>query len=148
MPRKSPRLLRASPAERQPHGSVSTLLITACPGPPVCSAAHTYLHVDGLDLIARSHSGAAGDHPGQLLRPGGPLYPTDQARSVDVAAREQGSEAASAVCIRIRLRGRTVVWGDLMYPGGDGRVVEEVRFDLAQYLAAIEQGYSRWSRGA
>lgn len=147
MPRKSPRLVRAGLSDRQVHDSISTLLVTACPGPPVCGAVHTYLFVDGLDLIARGYSGAAGDHPSQLLRPGGPLYPTDQARSVDVAAREQGF-TASALCIRIRLRGQTVLWDGLMYPGADDRVIEEVRFDLAQYLAAIDQGFSRWGRDA
>ncbi|WP_329112285.1 hypothetical protein [Streptomyces sp. NBC_01353] len=99
-------------------------------------------------MIARSFNGATGDHPHQLLRPGGPLYPTDQARSVDVATQGQGTNAASAVCIRIRLRGQTVIWGDLMYPDADDRVIEEVRFDLTQYLAEIERGYSRWGCGA
>ncbi|MGW2016667.1 hypothetical protein [Streptomyces sp. NPDC001927] len=148
MPRKPPRLVRASLTDRQGHDSVSTLLTTTCPGPPTCSALHTYLYVDGLDLIARSHNGAIGDHPNRLLRPGGPLYPTDQARMVNVAAQEQGANTAPAVSIRIRLRGQTVVWGDLTYPGADDRVIEEVRFDLTQYLAAIEQGYSRWDRRA
>lgn len=148
MPRKSPRLVRASLTDRQGHDSVSTLLTTACPGPPMCSAVHTYLYVDGLDLIARSYNGASGDHPNRLLRPGGPLYPTDQARTVDVVTQELGSNTASEVCIRIRLRGQTVVWDDLMYPGADDRVIEEVRFDLTQYLTAIEHGYSRWGRGA
>ncbi|MFB7368952.1 hypothetical protein ACFC0D_03810 [Streptomyces sp. NPDC056222] len=148
MPRKSPRLVRARLSDRQGHDAVSTLLVTACPGPPMCSAVHTYLYVDGLDLIARSFDGATGGHPNQLLRPGGPLYPTDQARNVDVAAQGQGTDAAPTVCIRIRLRGRTVIWGNLMYPGADDGVIEEVRFDLPQYLAEIERGYSRWGGGA
>ncbi|WP_286158026.1 hypothetical protein [Streptomyces sp. CB03911] len=139
--------MRAGRTDRQGHGAVSTLLVTACPGPPVCSAVHTYLHVDGLDLIGRSHHGATGDHPDRLLRPGGPLHPLDQARTVDVTSQEHGPGAAS-VRIRVRLRGATVIWGDLMYPGGDGRVVEEVRFDLAGYLAEIERACSRWGRGA
>ncbi|MFF2520382.1 hypothetical protein [Streptomyces sp. NPDC058086] len=126
---------------------MSTLLITACPGPPTCGTVHTYLFVDGLDVIARTYNGAAGGHPSQLLRPGGPLYPTDQARSVDVATYGQGSHTVAAVGIRIRLRKQTVIWGDLMYPGAEDRVIEEVRFDLAQYLAEIERGYSRWGCG-
>jgi len=146
MPRKPPRLVRANGGDRQERNSVSTLLITACPGPPTCGAVHTYLFVDGLDLIARTYNGATGGHPRQLLRPGGPLYPTDQARSVDVATYGQDSDPVSVVGIRIRLRQQTVIWGDLMYPGVEDRVVEEVRFDLAQYLAEIERGYSRWGR--
>jgi len=147
MPRKPPRLLRAGRTDRQGHDSVSTLLVAACPGPPTCGTVHTYLFVDGLDLIARTYNGAVGGHPSQLLRPGGPLYPTDQARSVDVATYGQGSDTVSVVGIRIRLRKQTVIWGDLMYPGVEDRVVEEVRFDLAQYLAEIERGYSRWGSG-
>ncbi|MFE2413195.1 hypothetical protein ACFXDE_33125 [Kitasatospora sp. NPDC059408] len=147
MPRRSPRPVRAGPAGRQGHGPVGTLLITACPGPPTCSAVHTYLFVDGLDLIARTHDGATGGHPGRLLRPAGPLYPSDQARQVHVATHGQGPDAAPAVGIRIRLRGRTVVWDGLMYPDARDRIIEEVRFDAAQYLTEIERVYTRWGRG-
>ncbi|WP_331766028.1 hypothetical protein [Embleya sp. NBC_00896] len=37
------------------------------------------------------------------------------------------------------LRGETVVWSDLMYPGLDGRVVVEARFHLEQYVGEIER---------
>ncbi|MFI8454567.1 hypothetical protein [Kitasatospora sp. NPDC085464] len=137
-----------SVADRQERDPVSTLLVGVCPGPPVCRAVHTYLFVDGLDVIARSHDGAAGGHPSRLLRPGGPLHPADQPRSVELGTQGQGPDTALAVRIRVRLRGRTVFWSDLMYPGADGRVIEEVRFDLAQYLAEIERSYARWGRGA
>ncbi|MFE0517028.1 hypothetical protein [Streptomyces sp. NPDC058964] len=50
---------------------------------------HTYLFVDGLDLVARSDSRMVGLGPMRLLRPGGPLYPTDMPRTVDVAAEDQ-----------------------------------------------------------
>lgn len=66
---------------------------------------------------------------------------------MDVATYGQGSHTVAAVGIRIRLRKQTVIWGDLMYPGAEDRVIEEVRFDLAQYLAEIERGYSRWGCG-
>ncbi|MFF2996938.1 hypothetical protein ACFVTC_20605 [Streptomyces sp. NPDC057950] len=65
---------------------------------------------------------------------------------MDVATYGQGSDPVSVVGIRIRLRKQTVIWGDLMYPGVEDRVVEEVRFDLAQYLAEIKRGYARWGR--
>lgn len=130
----------------QPAGNpVNELLIGTCPGPPICSAVHTYLFVDGLDFITRSHNGAVGDHPRQLLKPGGRLYPTDQAHVIDVAAPDSVN-ASLGVYVRVRLRGRTVVWSDLMYPGRDGRAVEEVRFDLGQYVAEIERVYSRWGQ--
>ncbi|WP_199823267.1 hypothetical protein [Streptomyces sp. NRRL WC-3742] len=118
---------------------ISSLLVGVCPGLPNCSIVHTYLFVDGLDVITRSNAYAVGAPPGLLLRPGGPLYPLEQARVVELAA---------GVEVRIRLRGRAVVWGDLMYPGEEAGVVEEVRFDLAQYLTEIERGYHRWGRGA
>ncbi|MDF6042260.1 hypothetical protein LRD69_08795 [Streptomyces sp. JH14] len=35
-----------------------------------------------------------------------------------------------------------VIWSDLMYPGLDGRVIEEVRFHLEQYLGEIERAYA------
>ncbi|MGW6689268.1 RICIN domain-containing protein [Streptomyces sp. NPDC054961] len=85
MPRSSPRTLRA----RRPDGTtgaLSTLLVTACPGPPVCAAVHTYLFVDGLDLVARSDGAMAGLDPSRLLRPGGPLYPADAPREAVLAA--------------------------------------------------------------
>ncbi|MEU9863686.1 hypothetical protein AB0D99_22705 [Streptomyces sp. NPDC047971] len=121
---------------------MSTLLISACPGPPVCAAVHTHLFVDGLDLIARSDAGMAGLQPGRLLRPGGPLYPADMPRAVDLAAQVRPEPGPRGLTVTIRLRGKTVVWSDLMYPGGDGRPVEEVRFHLEQYLGEVERAYT------
>lgn len=122
-------------------GEVSTLLIGACPGPSACAAVHTYLFVDGLDLVARSDSRMAGLDPGRLLRPGGPIYPTDMPGRVDVAAQERPESGPDRLSIRVRLRGETVVWSDVMYPGLDGRVIEEVRFRLEQYLSEVERAY-------
>ncbi|MFF4341822.1 hypothetical protein ACFY00_18035 [Kitasatospora sp. NPDC001540] len=118
------------------------LLIDVCPGPPRCRDVHTFLFVDGLDLITRSHAAAVGAPPGQLLRPGGPLWPAERARSA-VVTEEDGPE----VEIRVRLRGLRVVWSGLMYPGADGRLVEEVRFDLRPYLTELERAHARWGRG-
>ncbi|GAA2116132.1 hypothetical protein GCM10009759_61480 [Kitasatospora saccharophila] len=143
-----------SPGRRQGQGQgplpgrVSTLLTGVCPGPPQCGAVHTYLFVDGLDLITRSHVGAAGAPPGLLLRPGGPLWPTDRARTVNVAALGRDGSDAPEVEIRVRLRGRNVVWSGLMYPGVDGGAIEEVRFDLRQYAAELERGYACWGAGS
>ncbi|WP_354644184.1 hypothetical protein [Kitasatospora camelliae] len=141
-------MVRATLPDRQVCDSVSTLLIGVCPGPPRCSAVHTYLYVDGLDLIARSNGGAVGGCPDRLLRPGGPLYPSDRARTVDVAVQDHASNSSCGVEVRVRLRGQTVIWTDLMYPGADGRVIEEVRFDLRQYLTEIERGYALWGHSA
>ncbi|BAJ32928.1 MULTISPECIES: hypothetical protein [Kitasatospora] len=69
---------------------ISTLLLGVCPGPPQCTATHTYLFVDGLDLISRSNVNARGAVPGRLLRPGGQLWPTDRARTVDVMEAGRG----------------------------------------------------------
>lgn len=107
----------------------------------MCTAVHTYLFVDGLDLISRSDSGSAGMDPERLLRPGGPLYPRDAARSVRLASRERSDPDSAGLHIRVRLRGETVVWSELMYPGLDHGVVEEVRFHLGQYLGEIERAY-------
>lgn len=137
-------MVRATLTGRSGCPLTSTLLISVCPGPPICSAEHTYLFVDGLDFIARSNSGAVGIHPSHLLRPGGPLYPTEQGRAVQVAEQDEAAGGSPGIEVRVRLRGQTVIWSDLMYRGADGRVVEEVRFNLSQYLAEIEQGYSRW----
>jgi len=89
------------------RGSVSVLLISVCPGPRLCSAVHTYLFIDVLDLITRSFDGAAGGCPSQLLRPGGLLHPTDQARTVDVAAQDSAN-GSPEVYVQVRLRGQTV----------------------------------------
>ncbi|MEU9562254.1 hypothetical protein AB0D16_09455 [Streptomyces sp. NPDC048161] len=105
---------------------------------------HTYLFVDGLDMIARSHSGAAGLHPRRLLRSGGPLYPTDAVRDVSVASVVPSEPNAGGLVVRVRLQGETVVWTDLMYPDLQGRLVDEVRFDLRQYLGEIERAYREW----
>ncbi|MFE7186984.1 hypothetical protein [Streptomyces erythrochromogenes] len=145
MPRRSPRrLLAGAPAGRR--DAISTLLIGTCPGPPACTAVHTHLFVDGLDVITRSHSRMAGLAPGLLLRPGGPLHPTDTARTVDVAAEEGPDPGPDRLTLRVRLRGETVVWSDLMYPGADNMVVDEVRFRLDQYLGEIER--ARTARAA
>ncbi|MCX4461523.1 hypothetical protein OOK58_02350 [Streptomyces sp. NBC_01728] len=101
---------------------------------------HTYLFVDGLDVVARSDSRMAGLDPRRLLRPGGPLYPTDMSCKVDVAAQEQ--PGPGRLTIWVQLRGETVIWSDLMYPGLDGRVIEEVRFHLEQYLGEVERAYA------
>jgi hypothetical protein len=84
----------------------------------------------------------AGLDPRRLLRPGGPLYPTDMPCTVDVATQEQPESGPDRLAIRVRLRGETVVWSDLMYPGLDGRPIEEVRFRLEQYLGEVERAYA------
>lgn len=134
--------MRPTVPDGESEGAVSTLLISACPGPPACAAVHTYLFVDGLDVVARSDSSMAGLDPRRLLRPGGPLYPTDMPCTVDVAAQEQPEPGPGRLTIRIRLRGETVIWSDLMYPGFDGRVIEEVHFRLEQYLGEVERAYA------
>lgn len=142
MPRRSPRALRATAPDRQSDSRKSTLLISACPGQPVCAAVHTYLFVDGLDVVARSDSRTAGLDPRQLLRPGGPLYPADTPRSAAVATGEPPESEPDRLTIEVRLRGETVIWSDLMYAGRDDTTVEEVRFDLEQYLGEIERAYA------
>ncbi|MET7696805.1 hypothetical protein [Streptomyces sp. NPDC005485] len=121
---------------------MSTLLISACPGPPTCAAVHTYLFVDGLDVVARSDSRMVGLDPSRLLRPGGPLYPTDTPGTVDVASQEQSDPEPGGLTVRVRLRGETVIWSGLMYPGPDGRPIEEVHFRLEQYLGEVERAYA------
>lgn len=122
--------------------SLSTLLISTCPGPPVCTGLHTYLFVDGLDLTARSDSRMAGLDPWWLLRPGGPLHPADMPREVDVAARPGPDPGPERLTLRVRIRGGTVIWSGLMYPGSDGKAVEEVHFRLDQYLGEVERAYA------
>ncbi|WP_405766314.1 hypothetical protein OG539_13705 [Actinacidiphila glaucinigra] len=121
---------------------MSSLLIGTCPGRPECVAVHTYLFVDGLDVVARSDSRMAGLDPRRLLRPGGPLHPADMPHEVEVAAEEQPEPGPDRLSIRVRLRGRTVIWSGLQYPGDDGKAVEEVRFRLEQYLGEIERAYA------
>ncbi|MFE1879657.1 hypothetical protein [Streptomyces diastatochromogenes] len=121
---------------------MSTLLISVCPGPPACAAVHTYLFVDGLDVVARSDSRMAGLDPRGLLRPGGPLYPADMPSTVAVASQEQPEPGPDRVTIQVRLRSETVIWSALMYPGHDGRAIEEVRFRLDQYLGEVERAYT------
>lgn len=108
----------------------------------MCTGVHTYLFVDGLDVIASSDSSVVGLHPELLLRPGGPLYPTDAARSVDLASQEHSESGSLGLHIRVRLHGETVVWSELMYPDDPHGVVEEVRFRLDQYVGEIERAYS------
>lgn len=139
--------MRAAAPEGQSDGAVSTLLISACPGPPACTAVHTYLFVDGLDVITRSDSRMAGLDPSRLLRPGGPLYPTDMPCTVDVAAQEHPEPGPDRLTIRVRLRGETVIWSDLMYPGPDDRPIEEVRFRLKQYLGEVERAFAALKDG-
>ncbi|MFE1288511.1 hypothetical protein [Streptomyces sp. NPDC058751] len=127
---------------------MSTLLISTCPGPPVCADVHTYLFVDGLDLVTRSDSSALGLHPRRLLRPGGPLYPTDAPREVRVADRGPPGPARDGLTVTVQLQGETVVWSGLSYPDLDHGVVEEVRFHLTQYLGEIERAYGAWREGA
>ena len=129
-------------ADGQSDDAVSTLLISVCPGPPTCAAVHTYLFVDGLDVVTRSDSRMAGLDPRRLLRPGGPLYPTDMPRTVDVATQEQPEPGPGRLTIRVRLRGETVIWSDLMFPGLDGKPIEEIRFRLEQYLGEVERSYA------
>lgn len=126
------------PSER----AVSALLIGRCPGPPVCGAVHTYLFVDGLDMVARGDSRMVGLDPRRLLRPGGPLYPADRPRTMDVATQERPVPGPDRLAIHVRLRGETVIWSALAYPGPDGRPIEEVRFHLKQYLGEIARAYA------
>lgn len=134
--------MRAAAPDGQSDDAVSTLLIGACPGPPACTAVHTYLFVDGLDVITRSDSRMAGLDPRRLIRPGGPLYPTDMPSTVAVATQEQPDPEPDRLTIRVRLRGDTVIWSDLTYPGPDARPIEEVRFRLEQYLGEVERAYA------
>lgn len=136
--------MRATGPDGQCDGAVSSLLVSACPGSPACIAVHTYLFVDGLDVITRNDSRMVGLGPRRMLRPGGPLYPTDLPCTVDVATQKQPEPEPERdrLTIRVRLRGETVIWSDLAYPGFDGRPVEEVRFGLEQYLGEIERAYA------
>jgi hypothetical protein len=61
---------------------------------------------------------------------------------VDVAAQERPEPGPDRLTIRVRLRGETVIWTDLMYPGLDGKPIEEVRFRLNQYLGEVERAYA------
>jgi hypothetical protein len=63
-------------------------------------------------------------------------------RTVDVATQEHTEPEPGRLTIRVRLRGKTVIWSDLMYPGPDGRPVEEIRFRLEQYLGEVERAYA------
>ncbi|WP_406263987.1 hypothetical protein OH779_13005 [Actinacidiphila glaucinigra] len=63
-------------------------------------------------------------------------------REVEVAAEEQPGPGPDRLSIRLRLRGGTVIWSGLMYPGDDGSAVEEVSFRREQYLAEIERAYA------
>ncbi|MFJ1755045.1 hypothetical protein [Kitasatospora sp. NPDC088134] len=132
--------MRAATADRTTPGTASTLLLGACPGPPACTALHSYLFVDGLDLITRTNATALGAPPAELLRPGGPLHPADRPRTVRVTV----ADAAAEVRFQLRLRSRTVTWSDLAYPDADGHLVEEVRFDLPRYLAELEHAALRF----
>lgn len=89
----------------------------------------------------------AGLDPRRLLRPGGPLYPTDMPCTVDVATQERPEPGPDRLSIRVRLRGEAVSWSHLMYPGPDGRPVEEVRFRLEQYLGEVERAYAALKDG-
>lgn len=59
-----------------------------------------------------------------------------------MAAEEQPGPGPDRLSIRLRLRGGTVIWSGLMYPGDDGSAVEEVSFRREQYLAEIERAYA------
>ena len=144
MPRRSPHVLRTRLPDSRSRDSTSTLFVSNCPGSPACSAVHTYLFVDGLDMATRSDSRVVGLHPRRLLRPGGPLYPTDNARRVRVASLDPSEPDTDGLDIRVRLQGETVVWSNLMYPGHESLVIEEVRFHLGYYIAEIERAYSSW----
>ncbi|MFF4038212.1 hypothetical protein [Streptomyces sp. NPDC001816] len=63
-------------------------------------------------------------------------------RMVDVAAEEQPDPGPGRLTIRVQLRGETVIWSNLMYPGLDGRAIDEVRFRLEQYLGEVERAYA------
>ncbi|MEV6193735.1 hypothetical protein AB0M19_15230 [Streptomyces sp. NPDC051920] len=123
---------------------MSTLLIGTCPGPPACADVHTYLFVDGLDLLTRSDGAALGLHPRRLLRPGGPLHPTDAPREARIADLGRPGSDRAGLTITVRLRGETVGWSGLMYPDREHGVVEEVRFQLAQYLGEVQRVYGTW----
>lgn len=153
MPRRAPGALRR-PGPGGVRGgtvntgrTVSTLMISTCPGPPGCSAPHSYVFVDGLDMISRSDSRMLGLPPRLLLRPGGPLHPADFPRTVGVATYEDplpedgpGDEPGpEELRIRVHLRGQTVVWTGLMYPGLEDGPTEEARFGLGQYFAEIHR---------
>ncbi|MGW3914541.1 hypothetical protein ACWEBX_23885 [Streptomyces sp. NPDC005070] len=94
--------------------------------------------------MTRSDGSALGLHPRRLLRPGGPLYPSDAPRPVRVADRGQAPADPGGLTITVRLQGETVVWSELMYPDREHGVVEEVRFHLAQYLGEIERVHGAW----
>ncbi|MER6125891.1 hypothetical protein ABT173_25345 [Streptomyces sp. NPDC001795] len=59
-----------------------------------------------------------------------------------MATQEQPEPGPDRLTIRVRLRGETATWSNLMYPGPDGRGIEEVRFRLEQYLGEVERAYA------
>ncbi|MFJ9548616.1 hypothetical protein [Streptomyces erythrochromogenes] len=69
------------------------------------------------------------------LRAGAPAGPRDAISTLLIGT----CPGPDRLALRVRLRGETVVWSDLMYPGADNMVVDEVRFRLDQYLGEIER---------
>ncbi|MFE5212242.1 hypothetical protein [Streptomyces sp. NPDC056600] len=60
-----------------------------------------------------------------------------------MAAHEDAGQ--DRLTVRVRLRGETVVWTGLAYPGLDGSPVEEVRFRLDEYLGEVARAYAALS---
>lgn len=138
MPRRSPGALRAEPAHSTAD-HLSSLRITACPGPPACDGWHTLLHIDGTELIAATNPELRGLDPDRLLRPGGPLYPADYPLDAGIAYLSDscGVPECHGLTVRIRLRSDRVTWSGLFYQDFDGRLIEQVRFDLGDYLRSL-----------
>src|SRR5581483_10020572 len=135
MPRRSPGALRADPAHSTAN-RLSSLRITVCPCPPSCDGRHTQLHIDGTELIAATNPELRGLDPDRVLRPGGPLYPADHPHHAGLAYLPDscGMPKSHGLTVRIRLRGYRVTWSGLFYQDFDGRLIEQVQFDLGDYL--------------
>jgi hypothetical protein len=140
MPRKSPHALRAEPP-RSPTRQFGNLRITVCPGPPLCAGFHSQIYVDGTEIVAATDPMLRGLDPDALLRPGGPLYPADYERHAGIAYLPDscGIPECHGMTIRIRLTRDAVIWSGLCYQDFDGKLVEQVRFDLGDYLRALAE---------
>ena len=113
----------------------------------MCTGFHGQIYIDGTEIIAATNPELRGLDPDTLLRPGGPLYPADYERHAGIAYLSGGCGVPEChgMTVRIRLAGDAVIWSGMFYQDFDGKLVEQVRFDLGDYLRILAE--AREDRG-
>lgn len=99
------------------------------------------LLVDDQDVVGSVFDAGPGMDPDTFLGPDSPLLPADEPRELMLAEAPCTWGCCGAIFVRIHRDGSQVVWDGWRNPDDQDLLVNEVRFDRAQYEAELARAH-------